>query len=272
MNAPTATSSSTTSARTTNPTSPWWSTSPCTSPPGQTVGIVGAPGSGKSTLIRLLMRLYPVNDGRILIDGTDIRDVDGQWLRHQIGVVMQDPFLYSRSIAENLRVARPDADKAHLVEVAQEAAIHDAIAEFPAGYEAPVGERGITLSGGQRQRLALARALLKGSARPRARRLALGRRHEHGTTPSSTPSRSGVAGHTTIVIAHRLSSVKDTDRILVLADGRLVQDGSHAALANTPGPYQRLCEIQGCARREHPRGPRRCAGLAKPIGVRRLRR
>ena len=213
-------------------------------PPGQTVGIVGAPGSGKSTLIRLLMRLYPVNDGRILIDGTDIRDVDGQWLRHQIGVVMQDPFLYSRSIAENLRVARPDADKAHLVEVAQEAAIHDAIAEFPAGYEAPVGERGITLSGGQRQRLALARALLKDPPV-----LVLDDSLSAVDTNTERRILNALARrrgrHTTIVIAHRLSSVKDADRILVLADGRLVQDGSHATLAATPGPYQRLCEIQG---------------------------
>ena len=213
-------------------------------PAGQTVGIVGAPGSGKSTLIRLLMRLYPVTDGRILIDGTDIRDVDGGWLRHQIGVVMQDPFLYSRTIAANLRVARPDADEAHLVEAAREAAIHDAIAEFPAGYEAPVGERGITLSGGQRQRLALARALLKNPP-------VLVLDDSLSAVDTNTERRILKAlaqrrgRHTTIVIAHRLSSVKDADRILVLKDGKLVQDGSHAALATTPGPYQRLCEIQG---------------------------
>ena len=213
-------------------------------PAGQTVGIVGAPGSGKSTLIRLLMRLYPVTDGRILIDGTDIRDVDGGWLRHQIGVVMQDPFLYSRSIAANLRVARPDADEAHLVEAAQEAAIHDAIAEFPAGYEAPVGERGITLSGGQRQRLALARALLKNPPV-----LVLDDSLSAVDTNTERRILNALAQrrgrHTTIVIAHRLSSVKDADRILVLKDGKLVQDGSHAALSTAPGPYQRLCEIQG---------------------------
>ena len=213
-------------------------------PAGQTVGIVGAPGSGKSTLIRLLMRLYPVREGRILIDGTDIRDIDGGWLRHQIGVVMQDPFLYSRSIAANLRVARPDADEAHLVEAAREAAIHDAIAEFPAGYEAPVGERGITLSGGQRQRLALARALLKDPPV-----LVLDDSLSAVDTNTERRILNALARrrgrHTTIVIAHRLSSVKDADRILVLKDGKLVQDGTHAALATAPGPYQRLCEIQG---------------------------
>lgn len=231
-------------------------------PPGQTVGIVGAPGSGKSTLIRLLMRLYPVTDGRILIDGTDIRDVDGGWLRHQIGVVMQDPFLYSRSIAANLRVARPDADEAHLVEAAREAAIHDAIAEFPAGYEAPVGERGITLSGGQRQRLALARALLKDPPV-----LVLDDSLSAVDTNTERRILNALAQrrgrHTTIVIAHRLSSVKDADRILVLKDGKLVQDGSHTVLATAPGPYRRLCEIQGALDESIRADLGRAVGLAR---------
>lgn len=213
-------------------------------PAGQTVGIVGAPGSGKSTLIRLLLRLYPASAGRILIDGADIRDVDGQWLRHQIGVVMQDPFLYSRSIAANLRIARPDADQAQLVEASREAAIHEAVAEFPAGYEEQVGERGITLSGGQRQRLALARALLKDPPV-----LVLDDSLSAVDTNTERRILDALARrrgrHTTIVIAHRLSSVKDADRILVLADGKLAQDGSHDALATVPGAYRRLCEIQG---------------------------
>ena len=213
-------------------------------PAGQTVGIVGAPGAGKSTLIRLLMRLYPFHAGRILIDGTDIRDVDGHWLRHQIGAVMQDPFLYSRSVAANLRVAKPDAEDHHLVSAAQEAAIHDAIAELPAGYDAEVGERGVTLSGGQRQRLALARALLKDPPI-----LVLDdslSAVDTGTERRILDALERRRGrHTTIVIAHRLSSIKDADRILVLENGHLVQDGSHATLATTRGPYRRLCEIQG---------------------------
>ena len=213
-------------------------------PAGQTVGIVGAPGAGKSTLIRLLMRLYPFHSGRILVDGMDIRDVDGQWLRHQIGVVMQDPFLYSRSIAGNLRVARPEAEDEQLVDAAREAAIHDAITEFPTGYEAQVGERGVTLSGGQRQRLALARALLKDPPI-----LVLDDSLSAVDTNTERRILDALARrrgrHTTLVIAHRLSSVKDADRILVLAEGKLVQDGSHAALAAVPGPYRRLCEIQG---------------------------
>ena len=213
-------------------------------PAGQTVGIVGAPGAGKSTLIRLLMRLYPFHAGRILIDGTDIRDVDGHWLRHQIGAVMQDPFLYSRSVAANLRVAKPDAEDHHLVGAAQEAAIHDAIVELPAGYDAEVGERGVTLSGGQRQRLALARALLKDPPI-----LVLDdslSAVDTGTERRILDALERRRGrHTTIVIAHRLSSIKDADRILVLENGRLVQDGSHTALATIAGPYRRLCEIQG---------------------------
>ena len=213
-------------------------------PAGQTVGIVGPPGSGKTTLIRLLLRLYPFHSGRILVDGLDIRGVDRHWLREQIGVVLQDPFLYSRSIAGNLRVAKPDAPDDQIREAAREAAIHEAIADFPDGYGTQVGERGVTLSGGQRQRLALARALLKEPAI-----LVLDdslSAVDTGTERRILDALERRRGRqTTIVIAHRLSSVRNADRILVLERGRLVQDGTHEELAAAPGPYRRLCDIQG---------------------------
>ncbi len=212
-------------------------------PAGETLAIVGAPGAGKSTLIRLLLRLYAPQHGRISIDGREIARESRQWLRRQVGVVLQDPFLYSRSVEANLRVGRPDAARGELEHAARDAAIHESIERFAAGYGTLVGERGIALSGGQRQRLALARALLKeppvlvlddslsavdtGTERRilEALRLRKGR-------------------HTTIVIAHRLSSVMHADRIMVLEHGRCVQLGDHATLAGIEGPYRRLCEIQ----------------------------
>ena len=213
-------------------------------PAGQTVGIVGPPGCGKSTLVRLLMRLYPIHQGRILVDGLDVREVDRRWLRDQLGVVMQDPFLYSRTIADNLRVARPDAPDEEIVAAAREADIAEAIGGFPSGYETRVGERGVTLSGGQRQRLALARALLKNPPI-----LVLDDSLSAVDTVTERRILDALARRrgrqTTLVIAHRLSSVQHADRILVMERGRLVQDGVHEELAAAPGPYRRLCEIQG---------------------------
>ena len=213
-------------------------------PAGQTVGIVGPPGCGKSTLVRLLMRLYPIHQGRILVDGLDVREVDRRWLRDQLGVVMQDPFLYSRTIADNLRMARPDAPDEEMVSAAREADIAEAIGEFPSGYQTRVGERGVTLSGGQRQRLALARALLKNPPI-----LVLDDSLSAVDTVTERRILDALARrrgrHTTLVIAHRLSSVRHADRILVMERGRLVQDGVHEELAAAPGPYRRLCEIQG---------------------------
>ena len=213
-------------------------------PAGETVGIVGPPGAGKSTLIRLLARLYEPQSGRILIDGLDVRDVDRHWLRRQLGIVMQDPFLYSRTVADNLRIARADADDDEMMAAAREAAVHDAIVGFPAGYRSRVGERGVTLSGGQRQRLALARALLvEPPILVLDDALSAVDTGTEGEIMAALERRRG--RHTTIIIAHRLSSVRGADRILVLEQGRLIQEGSHSTLAATSGPYRRLCEIQG---------------------------
>ena len=211
---------------------------------GETVGLVGAPGSGKSSLIRVLLRLYPYQGGRVFLDDLELRDVDRKWLRNQFGVVLQDPFLFSRTIEENLRVARPDARFEDLVEASRDAAVHNAISAFPDGYAAMVGERGVTLSGGQRQRVALARALVKNPP-------VLVLDDSLSAVDTDTERRILDAldrrrgRHTTLVVAHRLSTVAHTDRILVLDRGRLVQEGTHDALARELGPYRRLCEIQG---------------------------
>jgi ATP-binding cassette subfamily B protein len=211
---------------------------------GETLAVVGAPGSGKSTLIRLLLRLYAHQQGSITLDGCDIATVSRQWLRSQIGVVLQDPFLYSRTVAENLSVGRPDAPREHMVQAAADAAIHESIEQLDNGYDAMVGERGVTLSGGQRQRLALARALLKDPP-------VLVLDDSLSAVDTGTEARildalnARKGRHTTIVIAHRLSSVRQADRIAVLEHGRLAQLGDHDTLLEQPGAYRRLCEIQG---------------------------
>lgn len=211
---------------------------------GECLAIVGAPGSGKSTLIRLLLRLYGYSKGSIRLDGHELAQVNRQWLRSQIGVVMQDPFLYSGSIEANLKVGRPDANRDHIVQACDDAAISDAIANFPGGYDAMVGERGVTLSGGQRQRLALGRAFVKDPPV-----LVLDdslSAVDTGTEQRILKALDARRGrHTTIIIAHRLSSVIHADRIMVLDEGRCVQLGDHATLVAQDGPYRRLCQLQG---------------------------
>lgn len=212
--------------------------------PGERVGLVGHSGSGKTTFIKLIQRLYDVNDGRITIDGQDIAQVKQASLRSQIAIVQQDPVLFHRTLAENIAYARPGATQAEIEQAARLASAHDFIMTLPKGYDTLVGERGIKLSGGERQRVAIARAFLADSPI-----LIL------DEATSSLDSESEVliqqamdrlmVGRTTLVVAHRLSTVRALDRLLVMDRGRIIEEGSHDQLIRLKGGlYRRLFERQ----------------------------
>ncbi|TGV23541.1 ABC transporter ATP-binding protein [Mesorhizobium sp. M4B.F.Ca.ET.143.01.1.1] len=211
---------------------------------GERVGLVGHSGSGKTTFVKLIQRLYDVNAGRILIDGQDISEVAQASLRAQIAIVQQEPILFHRSLAENIAYARPSATQAEIEHAARLASAHDFICDLPKGYGTLVGERGVKLSGGERQRVAIARAFLAD-----ARILIL------DEATSSLDSESEVliqqamerlmVGRTTLVIAHRLSTVRALDRLLVFDRGRIIEEGSHDQLIRLNGGiYRRLFERQ----------------------------
>ena len=212
--------------------------------PGEKIGIVGPPGSGKSTLIRALLRFYPVKSGRILLDGTDIQSVDVNWLRQQLACVLQEPFLFSRTVRENLLLGKRDALDQELVDATKKSLMHETITTFPNDYDTRIGERGVNLSGGQRQRLALARALVS-----KAPILILDDVLSGVDTHTENSILTNLADHehqpTTIIVAHRLTTIRNVDRIVVMERGRIVQVGTHAELFATPGPYRELCDIQG---------------------------
>ena len=207
--------------------------------PGERVALVGPTGSGKSTFVKLLQRLYDVQGGRVLIDGQDIAHVRQRDLRQAIAVVPQDPALFHRTIAENIGYARPDATPDEVALAAKRARAHDFIASLPRGYDTLVGERGVKLSGGERQRVAIARAFLAD-----APILVL----DEATSSLDVETELLVqaateelmAGRTTIVIAHRLSTIRGADRILVFEGGRIVEEGRHADLVAKGGVYARL--------------------------------
>jgi ATP-binding cassette subfamily B protein len=209
---------------------------------GQRVALVGPTGSGKSTFVKLVQRLYDLDGGRILIGGVDIASVTQESLRHAIAVVPQEPILFHRTIAENIGYARPDATMAEIEAAASRARAHDFITRLPKGYGTLVGERGVKLSGGERQRVAIARAFMAD-----APILIL----DEATSSLDVETEQEVAlatealmaGRTTIVIAHRLSTVRGADRILVFQDGRVVEEGRHADLIGRGGAYARMTEL-----------------------------
>jgi ATP-binding cassette subfamily B protein len=211
--------------------------------PGELVALVGPSGAGKTTVTWLIPRLYEATGGTVRIDGRDVREVRSEDLARHIGVVTQETYLFHDSIAANLRYARPDATAAELEAAARAANIHDLIAGLPRGYDTAVGERGYRLSGGEKQRLAIARVILKDPAI-----LVLDEATAHLDAHSEALIQDALehvlAGRTSFVIAHRLSTVLAADRILVLDDGRLVEEGTHDGLVAAGGLYARLYETQ----------------------------
>ena len=212
-------------------------------PAGQKVAVVGPSGAGKSTLARLLFRFYDVNQGRILIDGQSIADVTQESLRRTIGIVPQDTVLFNESIYYNIHYAHPAASQVEVIHAARMAHIHEFIESLPQGYDTIVGERGLKLSGGEKQRIAIARVILKNPP------ILI-----FDEATSSLDSRSEQAilqaleevaeQHTTLVIAHRLSTIIDADTILVMEQGRIVEQGDHHALLARQGLYAQMWALQ----------------------------
>nr|WP_157463680.1 ABC transporter transmembrane domain-containing protein [Deinococcus pimensis] len=211
--------------------------------PGEVVALVGPSGAGKSTLVALVPRFYDVQEGRVLVDGVDVRDLDPRDLRAHVGIVPQETQLFSGTVRDNVRYGREDATDAEVELAARAANAHDFISAFPDGYDTVVGERGVKLSGGQRQRVAIARALLKN---PRVLIL------DEATSALDSESEALVqdalerlmTGRTTLVIAHRLSTVRNADRIVVLDAGRVRDVGTHEELMARGGLYRDLYELQ----------------------------